>query len=234
MKATYYLYLSLCTPRSTFHTPIFHTTPLHTFALYSPTLQNLKKPKGVIVLNKGTVVSYSNRKNFCLSVKTEAREYLIQGKSQAEIDEWKQAIEHCVSPSGQHILLSHFLIVLLTSLFSPFSSLLQTPQITSLYLDFHFIKRKRITTISCFPFLFLSLIFAPKAQLQSSLHKKDKESLVLQRYSLSAAALELRQDVIQGLVSILHEHLQSMEPVDVCIYIIFVKFSFYFNFNIKR
>jgi hypothetical protein len=53
------------------------------------------------------------------------------------------------------------------------------------------------------------------APLQSSLHKKEKESMTLQRYSLSAAALELRQDVIQGLISILHEHLQSMEPVDV-------------------
>ena len=59
-------------------------------------------------------------------------------------------------------------------------------------------------------------MYTPKASLQSSLHKREKESQTLQQYSLSAAALELRQDVIQGLVSVLHEHLQSMEPVDVC------------------
>jgi hypothetical protein len=81
--------------------------PYHTLIVI---VQNLKKPKGVIALSKTCVVSYSSRKNFCLSVKTEAREYLIQGKSQAEIDEWKQTIENCINPYGQHILTPLFVI----------------------------------------------------------------------------------------------------------------------------
>lgn len=75
--------------------PIYHFL----FGIYSH-YQNLKKPKGVIAINKDTVVSHSNRKNFCFSIKTESREYLIQAKSGVEVDEWKQAIERCVTPIG--------------------------------------------------------------------------------------------------------------------------------------
>lgn len=78
---------------------------IHIFGeCYSLSIQNLKKPKGIITL-KSCIVSHSNRKNFCLSVKTDAREYLIYGKNQNEADEWKEVIDNCVNPAlGEHIL----------------------------------------------------------------------------------------------------------------------------------